>query len=487
MRASAVVVLAATGTLWLACAAAAPAASVVPGADITLYRSDDNPLYSANGDGPAGGGHAVIREERTLALKPGGQDIVIDGLPDHLDAEAVALDFPAGGVSVVSQRLLLAADTGAAVGGLVDRDVTVLGDTGQPLATGTLQRAGNDGLVVRTATGDTLVRRYAAVQANGRIPAGSRLYLHVDAQRAGNAAAVLSYPLTSLGWRAAYVAVLQPGAACRMRLDARASIANRSGRDWHAARLTLIAGTPNFADMPGPRPVMMMAKAMPAAEAALPQQAQMNDYRSYTLPAPVDLPDASVSQVPLYAPRELSCERVALYENGNRYQPPRPLIAPGADPDGSTAVTDRLTLRAFDSLPAGNLRVFARDRDGTPRFIGAGRIDDTPKGGEARIQLGTAFDLRGTRARTAFHVDAAGRTLDEAFRITLSNSGDRPRVVTVRAHPNRWREWTLATSSIRPSRQTTDTIDFAVEVPARGTATLDYAVRYHWTADVQPQ
>jgi len=84
-------------------------------------------------------------------------------------------------------------------------------------------------------------------------------------------------------------------------------------------------------------------------------------------------------------------------------------------------------------------------------------------------------------------VDKAGRTMDEAYRITLTNAGDDARIVTVREHPNRWREWTLASSSGKPSKQTTDTLEFRVNVPANGKAVLDYAVHYHWTADVQPQ
>jgi hypothetical protein len=84
-------------------------------------------------------------------------------------------------------------------------------------------------------------------------------------------------------------------------------------------------------------------------------------------------------------------------------------------------------------------------------------------------------------------VDQAGRTLDEAFRITLTNAGDSARTVTVREHPNRWREWKLASSSGKPSRQTTDTLEFRVNVPANGKAVLDYAVHYSWTATDKPQ
>ncbi|HEY8681785.1 MAG TPA: DUF4139 domain-containing protein, partial [Rhodanobacter sp.] len=301
--------------------------------------------------------------------------------------------------------------------------------------------------------------------------------------------AVLSYPTSGLGWRAAYVATLQPGAACRMQFESRASIANRSGRDWHDTQLTLIAGEPNMAKASAPRPMMAMARSFSAkaGSAELPQQSSLADYRSYALPAAVDLPDGSVSQVPLYATRALDCERTALLDTGNSFQPPQPLLSRDLNQDGAGPIVSTLKLKAFDSLPAGYLRVLTADRNGTPQFIGEGRISDTPKGSDATITLGTAFDLRAERTRTSFSVDKTGRTLDEAFRISLSNASDSARTVTVREHPSRWRQWSVTSSSSKPSLQTPDTLEFRIDVPASGKATLDYAVRYSWTADESPQ
>jgi hypothetical protein len=179
--------------------------------------------------------------------------------------------------------------------------------------------------------------------------------------------------------------------------------------------------------------------------------------------------------------------RTALYENGNVFQPQQPILSRDFNQGGGSAIVSTLKLKAFDSLPAGYLRVLAADRNGTPQFVGEGRIDDTPKSSDASITLGTAFDLRAERERTGFSTDKAGRSLDEAFRISLSNAGDSARTVTVREHPSRWRQWTLVSSSSKPSKQTPDTLEFRVEVPANGKAVLDYAVRYSWTADEQPQ
>ena len=476
--------------LALACAAAtAGAAHAADTADLTLYRSDSSALYAGDSGSGSNDGYAVVRERRSLTLAAGQHDVVIGDLPDHVDAEAMALGFPGGNAKVISQRLLLAQGQNAALTGLVGHSVDVVGANGQPLVSGTLLRAGG-GLLVRGGDGSTtLVRDYAAVRSTGAsFPTGSSLNLRIDAQRAGQADTVLSYPTGGLGWRAAYVATLQAGAACRMSFESRASIANRSGRDWRDTRLTLIAGEPRFAKASAPQPMMAMAvtRSYKAGGADLPEQSTLADYRSYTLPAPVDLPDGSVSQVPLYTSRTLDCERTALLENGNSYRPPQPLLDANFNLGSNDAITSTLRLKAFDSLPAGYLRVLAADRNGTPQFIGEGRIEDTPKGSDATITLGTAFDLKGQRERTAFNVDEAGRSMDEAFRITLTNAGDSARVVTVREHPSRWQQWTLASSSSKPARQTPDVLEFHVNVPAGGKATLDYAVRYQWTAEQAP-
>ncbi len=475
-------------TLSLAIAATVLLGATAPvraadGASLTVYRSDSPALYASQGSSRVDDGYAVVHEQRALTLRAGIHDVVLGNLPDFLDPEALALDFPHGDASVVSQRLLLALGGAAALGTLVGHSVDVLGSSGEPLASGTLLRAA-DGLLIRGVTGTTLVRDYAAVRSSDSdFPLGSSLSLRVDAARAGKAEASLSYPTGGLGWRAAYVATLQPGSSCRMQFESRASIANRSGRDWHDVQLTLIAGQPNMARASAPQPMMAMARKA----GAMPQQDSLDDYRSYTLPAAIDLPDGSVSQLPLYATRALDCVRTSLYENGNSYQMEQPMLNPNFNPGGGNRIVSTLQLKAFDSLPAGYLRVLTADRRGVQQFIGEGRIDDTPKGSNATITLGTAFDLRARRTRTSFHVDKLGRTLDEAFRIGLSNAGDSPRTVTVREHPDRWRQWALVSSSSKPSSKTHDTLEFRIEVPAHGKADLDYALRYSWTADDIPQ
>lgn len=468
--------------------ASAHAATPSPSTEITLYRSDDAGLFNGSANRDSGAGYAMVREPRSLTLMPGSQDISLGGLPRSIDSEALALSFDNDDARVISQRLQLAQGANAMLVSLVGEPVQVIGSAGQSLASGTLLAAGEN-LLVRDADGSSsVIHDYAAVRATGPREAGvgARLDLRLDAKRAGAARAHLSYATYGLGWRASYVGTLQPGSACKLQLQSRASVANRSGRDWNDAALTLIAGAPNIDQASGPRLVRFKAMAARSAD-NMPQQSRLDEYRSYRLPDPVNLPDQSVSLLPLYPTRTVDCTRTALYENGSSYQPPRPMIDPGFNPGGNDHITSTLSLKAFDSFPAGTLRVLGNDARGVPQFIGEDRFDDTPRGGDVKATLGAAFDLRASRKRTGFSVDKSGHSMDEAFRISLSNASDVNRVVTVREHPNRWRQWTLASSSIQPSNRETDTLEFEVTVPAGGKATLDYALHYTWTAQDQAQ
>ena len=130
-----------------------------------------------------------------------------------------------------------------------------------------------------------------------------------------------------------------------------------------------------------------------------------------------------MSQVPLYDTRSIACERTSLYETGAVWTPQQPIIGRDViNSGGPEGISSTLQFRAFDSLPAGNLRVLAADRSGTPQLIGSGHVNDTPKGSDARITLGMAFDLRASRERTTFTVDKNGRTMAEGRSLRTSEA-----------------------------------------------------------------
>jgi hypothetical protein len=469
----------------LLCAALAallttPAAFAADPASLTVYHADNDALFSGNTQGTLDAGHALVHERRTLDLQAGNHQIRIGGLPAALDPEAVAVALGSN-ASVLGQRVVLAnASANGALGSAIGSQVEV--QSGGGSFSGELLGASENGVLVRTRDGTVhLVHDYASVTLPGdAVSGGSALLLDVDAKSAGNRDAHLTYTTSGLGWRAAYNATLASGSACRMQFKPEASIANRSGRDYDSATIKLVAGQPNL----GNRTRMYsMAKAPVPMAAAMPEQASLGDYRSFTLPGAVSLPNGTVTLTPLYPVQTLDCQREYVIEDGGAYFPPKPNTNDyGAQDYQDRAITSTLAFSAPDALPAGTLRAWINDRDGAPALLGQGGVADTPEGQRVSVQLGESFDLRASRERTAFHVDANAHTMTESYKVTLTNGGDTARTVTVRQHPDRWREWTLSSSSIKPSKRTPQLLEFQVPVPADGDATLTYAVKYTWSA-----
>lgn len=477
--------LAACLTAALVSSAGIPAAIASGSASLTIYHAGDDSLFSGDASGSVDSGYTVVHETRNVDLQGGRETLRIGGLPASVDPEAVTLGFAGNsGVKILGRRIVLSrGDADSALAVHVGEGVVVAGNDGRNLANGTLLAVDGNGLTVRGVGRVVVVHDYATVELQtDSIGGGGSLVLAVDAASGGARDAQLSYTTSGIGWRAAYAATLAGGAQCRMHFDPQASVANRSGRDYDDATIKLVAGQPNLSSPPR----MFMAGAMKAAAPApeaMPQQRTLGDYRSFTLPGAVDLPNGTVTLTPLYAPSDLDCTREYLLEAGGGWQPPKPMLDADFDnnayQDQPIAATLRFT--APDALPAGTLRASTIDHDGASELLGQGDIPDTPKGNDVSITLGQSYDLRASRERTALVADKATRNMEEAWRISLSNGGDVARSVTVREHPGRWRVWSLISSS-EPAKQTPDTLEFSVSVPAHDSAVLDYRVRYTWTA-----
>jgi hypothetical protein len=467
----------------------APAAFAADQAELTIYHADNDALFSGTSQGTLDTGNALVHETRSVDIAAGTHQVRLGGLPAALEPEAVTVGFGSGpAVDVLGQRVVLANASSngaldAAIGSRVDVQTGDISPGGG--VTGTLVGASDNGLLIRSDDGRThFVHRYTAVTLPAdSVTGGSSLLLDVDAKSAGKRDAKLTYMTSGLGWRAAYKATLASGGSCRMQFDPQASIANRSGRDYDGATIKLVAGQPNLGDR-GIRMYSMAKAPAPMAAEAMPAQASLGDYRSFTLPGAVSLPNGTVTLTPLYRPRELSCQRQYLVEDGNRGFPPRPNTNDyGAQDYQDRAIASNLSFAAPEALPAGTLRAWTRDSAGAPALLGEGSVADTPKGQRVSVQLGQSFELRASRERTTFEVDAKAHTMSEAYRIMLSNGGDSARTVTVREYPDRWREWKLMSSSTKPAKQTPQLLEFEIPVPAHGNAVLEYAVRYTWAAN----
>lgn len=471
------------------------------GAHITLYSGDYDALASSQASYGPQPGFALVREPLQAELVRGDNAVSRSDLPASIDSAAVRLQPARDGVRVSGQRYDFAvADQDELLRRAIGQRITVEQVTGSTVAryAGTLLAAGN-GLTLADDDGAVRVlANYASFQLPA-LPGGlaprPTLRWNVASERAGAETFQLDYATGGMAWRAEYLATLDAGTgACRMAFDGAAQIVNRSGANYPAATLRLVAGAPNVQrEAMQPRPQMMRSAMMDMAPAPAPMPESSGEYHAYTLPGRVDLPDGVSQRAQLLEPaRDVRCEK--RYETRSPqgyYRSSTPIVDPDYGSRGAQPVQTRLAFTNDKAaglgvpLPAGRLRVYERGENGDG-LLGDASIGHTAAGRTVDVALGDAFDLSAERTSTEVKLADDRLSLRETVEVKLANA--KPGTATVRVVETlpRWNDWDVTDSSVKWTRVDAQTIAFDVPVPAAGEATLRYSVRYRWPAAVKP-
>jgi len=129
-------------------------------------------------------------------------------------------------------------------------------------------------------------------------------------------------------------------------------------------------------------------------------------------------------------------------------------------------------------LPAGMVRVYVRDTDGKPRFVGENRIGHIPQGSEISVKTGDAFDV--TVKPTLVSQDRAGFWRSRySMEYVVSNARSEPVTLDIR-QGGLWREGKVLEESIKSTRPDAYTLQWSVPVAANGETTLTFTVETGW-------
>jgi hypothetical protein len=237
---------------------------------------------------------------------------------------------------------------------------------------------------------------------------------------------------------------------------------------------------------------MAMAANAGAAVAIYPQVTQkaFDDFHLYDLGRTVALRDGEMKQVQFIDAAGVGMQRSYMYDGASQVQPTyygnfnqdRNF---GLD-NGSAKVYIVEEIKNSEAnhlgmpLPAGRLRFYRRDTGGQVEFIGESTINHTPAEDTVKVVTGSAFDVKGSRTQTDFHVDYNGRVLEESFEVKITNQKEQPVKVGVVEHLYRGANWEITAKSLDYEKRDSRTIEFPVEVPAKGESPLTYTVRYTW-------
>jgi len=312
--------------------------------------------------------------------------------------------------------------------------------------------------------------------------------------------AELAYITGGFSWEATYnvVAPENTGAAeDKADLIGWVTIHNQSGTEFPAARIKLMAGdvakiTPGNFKLHGAIAGAYTMSAMQLAEPAVTQKA-FDDFHLYDLNRTVSLRNGEIKQIQFIEASNVTVTRSYIYNGSHQNIQPYTNFSDnivqqnnyGLDP-GNTKVQIVQQIKNSEAnhlgipMPAGRIRLYRRDSDNQMEFTGESTIPHTPTEDTIKIVTGNAFDIKGSRRQTEFHVDQRNHTLDETFEIKLTNQKTQPVTVNVVEPLYRGDNWEIQQHSSDFTRLDSHTIQFPIPVPSKGESTLTYTVHYTW-------
>ncbi len=438
-------------------------------------------------------GTALVQDRRTFDFKSGLNTINFTDVASGIDPTSVtfvSLTDPTG-TSVLEQNYVYDLVNGSALlQRYLDQKITVVTTDGTQYA-GTLL-SGNSDIILRQDDGQvvdiapTNIRDIRYPNLPGGLITRPTLRWMVQSAQSGSQHVELTYLTSGMNWAANYNVLLAADNQS-LNLNGWVTLNNTSGADYKDAQVKLIAGDVNR--LPQPQNAMptgamidMAAQSAPAVE-----QRNFNEYKLYEISRPVTVGANETKQVEFVSAASVPADTFYVYDASQPYYPGgSPIVDQTYGQTGITTVSNYLEFSTGDdgglgaALPAGDVRVYQQDVDGSALLIGENSIDHTPKGENVQLFLGNAFDLVGDRTQTNFHL-VANNVLEETYEIHLRNHKDSGSVeVRVPEHLFRWSNWEILSSSMPYTKVDSSTIEFRPQVPAGGETVITYTVRYTW-------
>ena len=474
---------------------------------VTVYSSArpgslDPRVFRSGGEGMTIPGYALVREERSFALKPGRNLLRIDEVAAQIDPTTVAfasLTDPKS-TRVVEQSFEFDLTSAAKLlSRYLDRQVTVenaRAGGGTDSYTGTLVGT-QGGLTLKQEDGSVrVVQGHTGIRLPS-LPGGliskPTLVWDVETATAGTHSARFAYQTAGMTWWADYNLTLsEPQAGCRLDVSAWVTLVNQSGATYRDARLKLVAGD-----------VQRVEPRVPQAPAALASRAMMQDkaegfaekaffeYHLYTLGRTTTLPNNSTKQIELFPMAAgVGCEKALVYQGQAEFFPHygSPMIDRAFGVQSNRKVDVYLRFRNAQAnslgvpLPAGRVRVAKMDlADKSLEFIGEDVIDHLPRDETVQIRLGSSFDVVGERKQLDFRIDTSAKWMEEDIEVRVRNQKpDEPAAVIVKENLYRWSTWTVLRRSHELVKEDSRTIHFPLKLAPKAEAVVRYTVRYTW-------
>jgi hypothetical protein len=419
---------------------------------------------------------SLVRELRSVPVRAGLFRLRYEGVTSGIDPTTVHLAPRGGALRLVEQNYEF---------DLISRDKLMQKYVGREVGyrqpDGTLGRArllaANEGSLVYDLGGKITFELPGPIVLDAlpqELSAHPTLVWTLEGERAGTQEVETAYLTSGMSWRADYVLLLDESEK-QGGIDGWVTLTNTSGASFADAQMKLVAGDVNRvreALRPSPR---MEKMAMMADGGAQFQEEALFEYHMYTLQRHTDIRDQQTKQVAFF-----NAGRVAVDKEYTFRAQPHYFVQGWSAPAGAEHVD--VTLRFKNSkenglgnpIPAGILRVYKKDKDGAPQFLGENRVGHTPKDEKLEFAVGRAFDVVGEHEQTDFR-RVGERVAEMSYRVKIRNH--KSEAVTVRVLENFYGDWEILQSSHPSTKENATTASFNLGVAADGETVLTYRVR----------
>ena len=354
--------------------AAAPAETAQGDVAITVYNSN----------------LALVQDVRQLAIAQGKSRVEFPDVSAQIRPQT--LSFAAANTTIIEQNFDYDLLTPSKLmEKAIGQTVTLL-RTNPATGTETRERA-----KVLSVAGGTVIQigdRIEVLRDDGlpvrvifdRVPPGLRarptLSVNLDSSRGGTRPVNLRYLTGGLGWSADYVALYNESAGT-IDLQGWVTLTNNTGTTFHNADTVLVAGDPNGGSRGGYRDRGLVRAGTEAAS-----RERLGDFYLYPISGRTTIANAQTKQVSFLDVQAVPAKKIysrEIYFRQNDEQP--------GNVESRIAFSTSKAQGLGDALPAGTVRFYQRDREGTPQFIGEKGIGHTPMGSDLSLVTGEAFDI----------------------------------------------------------------------------------------------
>ncbi len=219
-----------------------------------------------------------------------------------------------------------------------------------------------------------------------RVPPNLRarptLSVNLDSSRGGTRPVSLRYLSGGLGWSADYVALYNERNDT-IDMQGWVTLTNNSGTTFHRADTLLVAGNPS-----GSRARSFGSRGMTRAGTESADRERLGDFYLYPISGRTTIANAQTKQVSFLDVQAVPAKKVYSRTVGWLQNDTDPVNVASA-----ISFSSSRDQGLGDALPAGTVRFYQRDSQGTPQFIGENRIGHTPMGSELSLTTGEAFDI----------------------------------------------------------------------------------------------